>query len=118
MGAIKGLKPHRSHQIIKKALDQAEKYTATLSETIDTTIEVTQETVAEIQHTEVQYSAVVEEIQVVETMIVTAESSKDTKKIAALKQRLAFSKRKEHQHKKAIKHLKKKHEKLSTKTKK
>merc|ERR1712072_624287 len=93
-------------------------YTATISETITVTIEETQETVAEIQHTEVLHSATIEEIQVVETMIVTAETSKDHKKVAALKQRLEYNKRKVQKHKKAIKHLKKKHAKLSHKSKK
>merc|ERR1719379_4031 len=116
--AIKQLNPKRAHVVVKQALDQASKYTAVISETIDITVEETQETVAEIQHTEVLHSAVVEEIQVVETMIVTAESSKDSKKVAALKQRLKYNKTKMQQHKKAIKNLKKKHAKLSEKNNK
>merc|ERR1712183_238743 len=89
--AIRGLKPHRAHQIVKKAQDQAIAYTAVVTEEITTTVEITQETVAEIQHTEVLHSAVVEEIQTVETMIVTADTSGDHKKVAALKQRLKWN---------------------------
>lgn len=92
--AIKDLKPHRAHQIVKKAQDQAIAYTAIVSEEITVTIEVTQETVAEIQHREVIHSAVVEEIQVVETMIVTAETTGNHKKVAALKQRLTWNQKK------------------------
>merc|ERR1712146_613926 len=46
--AIKGLKPHRAHQVVKTAIDQATTYTATISETISVAVEETQETVAEI----------------------------------------------------------------------
>jgi hypothetical protein len=116
--AIKHLKPHRQHQIIKQAHDQAIQYTVVVTEEIQTTIEVTQETVAEIQHTEVIYTAAIEEVQIFETMVITAESSKDAKKVKVLKAEVALKKKNVDKHKKAIHHLKKKHAHLSKKQKK